>query len=31
VFRGRLRDKPRLLDATRTELKRDVSLLKGDR
>jgi len=31
VFRGRLREKPRLLDATRTELRRDVSLLRSDR
>jgi uncharacterized membrane protein YqjE len=30
VFRGRLREKPRLLDATRTELRRDVSSLRGD-
>ena len=31
VFRGRLRKKPRLLDATRSELRRDVSALRSDR
>jgi len=29
VSRGRLRERPRLLDATRTELRRDVDLLRG--
>ncbi len=29
VSRRRLREKPRLLDATRTELRRDVDLLRG--
>ena len=31
VSRGRLRERPRLLDATRTELRRDVDLLRGRR
>jgi uncharacterized membrane protein YqjE len=31
VSRGRLRERPRLLDATRTELSRDVDLLRGRR
>jgi len=30
VFRTRLHEKPRLLDATRTELQRDVVALRGD-
>ena len=30
VSRQRLREKPRLLDATRTELSRDVTLLRGE-
>ena len=30
VSRRRLHEKPRLLDATRTELARDVTLLKGE-
>ena len=29
VSRGRLRERPRLLDATRTELRRDVDLVRG--
>ncbi len=31
VFRNRLHEKPRLLDATRTELRRDVTSLGSDR
>lgn len=31
LARARLHEKPRLLDATRTELMRDVSALRGDR
>jgi uncharacterized membrane protein YqjE len=31
VSRGRLRERPRLLDATRAELRRDVDLLRGRR
>jgi uncharacterized membrane protein YqjE len=31
VSRGRLRERPRLLDATRPELRRDVDLLRGRR
>jgi uncharacterized membrane protein YqjE len=31
VSRGHLRERPRLLDATRTELRRDVDLLRGRR
>jgi uncharacterized membrane protein YqjE len=31
VFRGRLREKPRLLDATRTELRRDIARRRSDR
>jgi uncharacterized membrane protein YqjE len=30
VARARLHDKPKLLDATRTELRRDVTALRGD-
>jgi uncharacterized membrane protein YqjE len=30
VVRGRLHDKPRLLDATRSELRRDVVALRGE-
>ncbi|MCJ7452574.1 MAG: phage holin family protein [Steroidobacteraceae bacterium] len=31
VARARLHEKPKLLDATRTELRRDVDALRGDR
>jgi len=31
MFRRRLHDKPRLLDATRTELQRDVAVMRGER